>query len=872
MSFERLWVWEVGEVSERLRWYYMVATNQRPAKYLICRRVPVEPFEGMTYEELWSAHRKASAEFQKVFAEIKEGTLRLRDLEEANPSLMDLKVEIVRRMLRSCVFCRWRCRVDRTAGGKLGTCMLARTSKVSSYFHHLGEELPIRGTMGSGTIFFTSCNMRCGFCLHPDVYVMTDMGPRRIEELFEEAGEEVVHGDGQIRFPRELYTYTYNGERVRVSKIFRHHFSGELVVIKPLYAPPIAVTPSHELVVYSDVEGDIKKKRAEKLSMRDRLLIPRLKADIDEEIDIDVESILRNAVTSLKYSVNLKPEMHELVVELSRSGLNSTEIGSSTGYHPAYVRTLLSKLRRGLQGGREREMTLVTENGLLRLRTEKRPGIPSRLKLDEELAELLGYYCAEGHVVKSARRPSSYRLVISFGKHEEDLAVRTMTLLEKKFGVRPRLVRRKTTVSVEVGKTSLALLFKALCGSNAYDKKVPPQLFRASKRVVRAFLEAIIVGDGCVTGGYISINTASKALAHGIYGLYLMLGHLPSYNVYKPSVHEKVIGSRRIRQSTIYYVKVRLSRMRENSWKEAKHVRYRFTDDYIIVPIHSISKIWYNGPVYNIEVEHDSHAFVASFIVIGNCQNGDISKDKDNGLDVTPELLAKMMWELRAEGCHNVNLVGGEPTIHLHTIVEAISLLGKVRPTPRDLQYMWLMKPDYLRWRRLPEERYTVDGQFNVPILWNSNMFMSGETLEILRELVDIWLPDFKFGSNKCAIRLARTPWYWETVTENHKRIYEWGEDIVVRHLVMPNHVECCTKPVLRWIAENMPGTLVNVMDQYHPDCFADPRSPEFDPRLSDIARYPTREEIEEAYRFAEELGIPYEVISLEKKGFLLGF
>jgi hypothetical protein len=34
----------------------------------------------------------------------------------------------------------------------------------------------------------------------------------------------------------------------------------------------------------------------------------------------------------------------------------------------------------------------------------------------------------------------------------------------------------------------------------------------------------------------------------------------------------------------------------------------------------------------------------------------------------------------------------------------------------------------------------------------------------------------------------------------------------------------------------------------------------------------PTREEIEEAYRFAEELGIPYEVISLEKKGFLLGF
>jgi putative pyruvate formate lyase activating enzyme len=34
----------------------------------------------------------------------------------------------------------------------------------------------------------------------------------------------------------------------------------------------------------------------------------------------------------------------------------------------------------------------------------------------------------------------------------------------------------------------------------------------------------------------------------------------------------------------------------------------------------------------------------------------------------------------------------------------------------------------------------------------------------------------------------------------------------------MPNHVECCTKPVLRWIAENMPDVPVNVMDQYHPE------------------------------------------------------
>ncbi len=855
MSFERLWVWDVEEIGERLRWYYMVATNQRPAKYLICRRIPVEPFEGMTEEELWSAHRRASEEFQRVFAEIREGTLRLRELEEVSPSLMDLKVEIVRRMLRRCVFCRWRCRVDRTAGGKLGTCMLARTSKVSTYFHHLGEELPIRGTMGSGTIFFTSCNMRCGFCLHPDVYVMTDSGPRRIEELFGEAGEEVVHGDGRVRFPHELYTYTYNGERVRVSKVFRHHFSGELVVIEPLYAPPIAVTPDHEVVVCGEGGGGVRKKRARDLKPGDRLLMPRVRREVAEEAVIDVESVLSEAVRAPDPSPFHERETLELVTGPSLS----VEMGDVAGDDPVQAGALTSGFMKGLRGGREQDGPSIGEGG---------PGITGKLVLDEELAELLGCYCAVGLVVASAERPGSFRLVFSFGEGKEGLAARTTRLFERKFGVRPRLIRRRNAVSVEVDDASLALLFAGLCGSSPHDKRVPGPLFRAQDGVVRSFLDAAVRGGGTVDGGRVSIDTLSRDLAHGLYALYLILGYLPSYSVQKSSA-EEFTGSSGAGRSEVHRVTVALPRMEE---EEEGNAGFRTADGWVEVPVLSIRRVWYDGPVYNLEVDHESHAFTASFLAVGNCQNGDISKDKDNGLEVTPELLAKMMWELRAEGCHNVNLVGGEPTVHLHTIVEAISLLGKVRPTPRDLQYMWLMKPDYLRWRRLPEERYTVDGQFNVPILWNSNMFMSGETLEILRELVDIWLPDFKFGNNKCAIRLARTPWYWETVTENHRRIYEWGEDIVVRHLVMPNHVECCTKPVLRWIAENMPGTLVNVMDQYHPDCFADPRSPEFDPRLSDIARYPTREEIEEAYRFAEELGIPYEVISLEKKGFFPGF
>ena len=57
----------------------------------------------------------------------------------------------------------------RVAGAKVGACKLASGSRISSHFHHAGEELFYRGTQGSGTIFFTSCNIRCAFCQNGDI-------------------------------------------------------------------------------------------------------------------------------------------------------------------------------------------------------------------------------------------------------------------------------------------------------------------------------------------------------------------------------------------------------------------------------------------------------------------------------------------------------------------------------------------------------------------------------------------------------------------------------------------------------------------------------------------------------------------------------
>jgi putative pyruvate formate lyase activating enzyme len=250
----------------------------------------------------------------------------------------------------------------------------------------------------------------------------------------------------------------------------------------------------------------------------------------------------------------------------------------------------------------------------------------------------------------------------------------------------------------------------------------------------------------------------------------------------------------------------------------------------------------------------------------GFCQNGDISTDKDNGEETDPRTLAAMAWMLRREGCHNINWVGGEVVIHLHSIVEAIALLGRdFAPTQAELRRARRTKADrFLCFDETPEAA-DYDGHFNAPMLWNSNFFMTLESMKILRLLADVWLPDFKFGPGSCAMKLAKTPWYWETVTRNIALLAEWDEDFSIRHLVMPNHVACCTEPVLQWIAEHVPHAPVNVMAQFHPDNFCDPASAKYRDRYAEISRHPSSTELHESWRSARRLGLHFEATTFER-------
>lgn len=247
------------------------------------------------------------------------------------------------------------------------------------------------------------------------------------------------------------------------------------------------------------------------------------------------------------------------------------------------------------------------------------------------------------------------------------------------------------------------------------------------------------------------------------------------------------------------------------------------------------------------------------------CQNGDISTDRLNGAEISARTLATMAWVLRVEGCHNINWVGGDPTIHLHTILEAIALLPELEPGGDELEAAMSTRADRFAAFALRREQAMFEGAFNAPMLWNSNFFMTHETMKLLRLTMDVWLPDFKFGPGRCAIELARTGWYWDTVTHNLLLLRGWGEDFTIRHLIMPGHVECCTAPALDWIATQMPEAPVNIMDQYHPDNYCAPGDPKFMERYRPLARRPHREEILAAYRHARQRGLRFESLSYER-------
>lgn len=207
------------------------------------------------------------------------------------------------------------------------------------------------------------------------------------------------------------------------------------------------------------------------------------------------------------------------------------------------------------------------------------------------------------------------------------------------------------------------------------------------------------------------------------------------------------------------------------------------------------------------------------------CQNYSLAH-LGEGREVSDEELAKMMLRLQDMGCHNVNLVS--PTHVVPNILAAVKL--------------------------------AAEEGLKIPLVYNTGGYDSLETIRLLEGIVDIYMPDMKYGEGEVAAEFSQAYDYpavnFAAVKEMYRQVGELVVDergvavggLLVRHLVLPGGL-AGTGKVLSFIAEEISkDTYVNIMAQYRP-CYQAVGHP-------DLGRRITAREYREALALAAELGL----------------
>lgn len=207
------------------------------------------------------------------------------------------------------------------------------------------------------------------------------------------------------------------------------------------------------------------------------------------------------------------------------------------------------------------------------------------------------------------------------------------------------------------------------------------------------------------------------------------------------------------------------------------------------------------------------------------CQNFDISWEM-NGTIVSEEYLSECMLNLQSKGANNINLV---------------------TPTPQ--------VPLIFSTTELAKEKGLM-----IPIVYNSGGFESVEILQLLEGLVDIYMPDMKYGNNANGEKFSGVKNYFDVaksaIREMHRQVGDLMvnqkgiavKGLMIRHLVLPDDL-VDSKNVLDFIAKEISvNTYVNIMNQYHSAYHAN----EYKELMkSDISR-----EHRETIEYAQRLGM----------------
>ena len=207
------------------------------------------------------------------------------------------------------------------------------------------------------------------------------------------------------------------------------------------------------------------------------------------------------------------------------------------------------------------------------------------------------------------------------------------------------------------------------------------------------------------------------------------------------------------------------------------------------------------------------------------CQNSDISWE-GQGDEIESRDIARLMLHLQGQGCHNINFVS--PSHVVAQVIEAVAIAAELG--------------------------------LRLPIVYNTGGYDSPEALALLDGIVDIYMPDVKYGNSDVARKLSKIRDYASVnraaVKEMHRQVGNLTTDengiatrgLLVRHLVLPNGLADSHK-ILRFLADEIsPETYVNIMSQYRP-CYRAGDYPE-------LNRRPLDAEMAEVLESARESGL----------------
>jgi putative pyruvate formate lyase activating enzyme len=176
--------------------------------------------------------------------------------------------------------------------------------------------------------------------------------------------------------------------------------------------------------------------------------------------------------------------------------------------------------------------------------------------------------------------------------------------------------------------------------------------------------------------------------------------------------------------------------------------------------------------------------------------------------DVDYDNLKDKITEKTRQGARTLNLLGGEPAVNIYGILELLSQV-----------------------------------ECKTTVVWNSNMYYYDIVDELTAGLADVYLADLKVGNTHCAGTLLGADDYLNVVKRNIVKAGAHGR-VIVRHIILPGHAECCLKPILLWLAQELPGVEVSLRDNYFP-----PANPMVSP-----AGYLGKDEFQNAMQLAGQL------------------